>query len=224
MNKEEIIMRFPRFVQAGLAIIARLPFINRKQISGKNNKISGKNNLRFKCKINIKGNNNTITFADWSRCINTRFVISGNNCHISIGERAYSNEGVFFIEDDNGSIIIGNGTCISGRTHLASIEGCKITIGNDCLFSSGVYIRTGDSHSLLSMQGERINHSKNVTLKDRIWVGHNATILKGVTIENDSVVGTGTIVTNAISQSNVVICGIPGKIIKSGVKWISERI
>ncbi len=49
------------------------------------------------------------------------------------------------------------------------------------------------------------------------------TILKGVTIEHDSIIATGSIVTKRFSDSFIIIGGIPAKVIKSSVLWESER-
>lgn len=118
----------------------------------------------------------------------------------------------------------GRGTYFAGKIHLAAIEGTRIEIGNDCLFSSEIVFRTGDSHSILDMDGNRINASKDIIVGNHVWVGHRALINKGVTIEDDSIIGTGAIVTRSFCEKNVVIAGVPAKIIKSNVNWDVKRL
>ena len=35
--------------------------------------------------------------------------------------------------------------------HIASTEGEKIVIGNDCMFSNDIEIRNGDSHTIIDI-------------------------------------------------------------------------
>lgn len=114
---------------------------------------------------------------------------------------------------------------ILGRTHLAETEGQRIILGNNCLFSTNVIFRTGDSHSILDVStGNRINPAKSITVGDRVWLGNNTTVLKGAVISNDSIVATGSIVTKCFSESNVILAGNPAAVVKKGVRWIAERM
>lgn len=97
-------------------------------------------------------------------------------------------------------------------------------VGNDCLFSSEIVIRTGDSHSILNETGTRINPAKDVVIGNHVWVGHRALITKGVSIPENCVVGTGAVVTKPIDKSGTVIAGVPAKIIKENINWCGERL
>ena len=79
------------------------------------------------------------------------------------------------------------------KTHLACIEGTAISIGEHCLFSSDVTLRTGDSHAITDLAGKRINASEDIILADHVWVGNRAIITKGASVAQDSVVATGAI-------------------------------
>ena len=127
-------------------------------------------------------------------------------------------------EDSNNEISIGSNTNFCGKAHLAAIEGTKIKIGNRCLFSSDLQFRTGDSHSILNMQGDRINPSKNIIIDDHVWFGAKVTCLKGVHISKDSIVAATTTLCKDYDKSNVIIAGIPGKIIKTDINWSIDRI
>lgn len=50
-------------------------------------------------------------------------------------------------------------------------------------------------------------------IDNRVWCGLNVTILAGVTIGNDVVIGAGSVVINDV-PSNSVVAGIPAKLIK----------
>ena len=53
----------------------------------------------------------------------------------------------------------------------------------------------------------------NVKLEEGVWVGAGATIKQGVTIGKWSVIGAGAVVISDV-PSNVVVAGVPSKLIK----------
>ncbi|WP_252832463.1 DapH/DapD/GlmU-related protein [Helicobacter bizzozeronii] len=59
----------------------------------------------------------------------------------------------------------------------------------------------------------RTTFSKPIVLKDRAWIGINATICPGVTIGENSIVAAGAVVTKDV-PANVIVGGSPAKIIK----------
>lgn len=84
--------------------------------------------------------------------------------------------------------------------------------------------RTGDSHSIVNLLGDRINASKDIVISNHVWIGHKVHINKGVKIKEDSIVATGAIVTSPIEEANVIIGGVPAKIIKRNINWDKNRI
>ena len=128
------------------------------------------------------------------------------------------------MEDDKNEISVGQHSSLCGSTHLATIEGTKITIGKDCLFSGELHFRTGDSHSMLNLQGKRINASKDILIDDHVWIGTKVTCLKGVHVSENSIVAATTTLCKDYAMPNVVIAGVPGKIVKKDVNWCTERI
>ena len=100
----------------------------------------------------------------------------------------------------------------------------KIIIGEDCMFSNAIEIRTGDSHSVIdNTTNSRINLSKDVFIGNHVWLGSGAKILKGVVIEDNSIVATQSVVTNLV-PSNSIVAGIPAKVIRQNINWMRERI
>ena len=203
-------------------IINRFPFNNK--IRRRGTKISFGKSVLVKCKIDCKGTGNIIKFAENSSFRKCTFFIRGNNNVITIGKNVSGNNAEFYIEDNGNTIQVNNGTRFCGKIHLACIEGCTISIGEDCLFSSDIVFRTGDSHSLLDLSGNRINPSKNIKIGNHVWIGHHVIITKGVEIENNNMIGTGSIVTKSILEQNSVIAGVPAKIVKSNTDWCVKRI
>lgn len=163
------------------------------------------------------------------------FIADVRNCKkndkkISIGEESIVS-GRFVIEKDTGRIDIGE-RCFIGAGMFISIE--HIEIGNDVMISWGCTIADNNSHSL-NWQ-ERINDVENwkrgieenkmgfyknwdcvkkgkITIGNKVWVGFNVIILKGVTIGEGAIVAAGSVVTQDIPDF-AIVGGNPAKLIK----------
>lgn len=170
-----------------------------------------------------KSVNNDVFVA--SDCIVKKMNIKifGNNNIVIIEKGCYIEDLTVWIEDDNNTVIIGENSQLCGTLKLSCIEGTKITIGKDCLFSSEIDVRTGDGHAILDENGARINPSKDVKIDDHVWVGYRAMILKGSHIHKNSVVGANSTVTGDAGESAAAIAGTPAKIIKRNINWHFDR-
>lgn len=198
-----------------------LPFNNR--IKGRrHNKIVARGMLKH-CKISFRGKNNTVEILSGAILKDCTLNISGNNNRIVFGESTYAHFADLCTEDNGNRIEIGNRTYLCGKIHLAAIEGTSIIIGEDCLFSSEIVFRTGDSHSILDLSGNRINPSQDIRIDRHVWIGHRVLINKGVEIGADNIIGTGAVVTKSIPQTNAVIAGVPAKVVKTNINWDRER-
>lgn len=224
MNKTGLIDRVNRhrtFFRFAFSAYNKLPFNN----SFRGAKISFGLSYIKKCKIRSHGKNNKIIVGDFSRLIGCTISIRGNNNTIRIGDRCLCRNAVFCIEDDNNTIEVGDETAMHGEISLSVIEGTAITIGRECLFSSKINIRTGDSHSLVQKGTmNRINPSRSIDIGDHVWIGMGVTILKGTRIADHCVVGAASLLNKVYERPNCVIAGVPAKEVKENVDWVAERI
>lgn len=195
----------------------------RRRKKGKRNCIKGNGAFFKKCQILISGNDNTIEIEPLTRLRKCRIFVKGSYNHIHIGKECTLNELEIWIEDDGNTVEIGANTWVTGKNHFAVTEGTQLKIGEKCLFSQEIMIRTGDSHSILDNSGRRINHAKVVEIGNHVWIGHRVSVLKGTRIGQDSVVGTGAVVAGQFDE-RIVLAGVPAKVIKDNISWNSERI
>ena len=173
-------------------------------------------------KIQVSGDNNTIVFENGSVILNAKIKVNGNNCMIVLHKGAYLLGTEIYCEDDNLKLEIGHDTYISA-SHLAITEGRTLSIGNNCMLADHIQIRTGDSHSIVSKDnGKRINPANNVRIGNHCWIGEGAKIMKGVQLEDDTIVSTGAIVTKSFPGSTLV-GGVPARVIKENVTWDESR-
>ncbi|MDG1292757.1 MAG: acyltransferase [Pseudomonadales bacterium] len=109
-----------------------------------------------------------------------------------------------------GKISIGDYVMISPGVRISAAE--SITIGDSCMIANGAYITDSDWHGIY----DRVSHtevSKPVSIADNVWIGDHATILKGVTVGENSVVAAGAVVTKDVA-ANTIVAGNPAIKIK----------
>lgn len=222
MNKKELVLKYEGLLSWIYRVLGR----NRTKVA-KGNVFHINNAFAKGCRFSISGKNNSVEIEPGlTRLTNTSISVYGSDCQVVIGGGGNLVNVHLVIENDNGSIVLKRHVTISGQTEIAVIEGTKVTIGEDCLFSAQINIRTGDSHSILNQEtGKRINPSQDVTIGDHVWVGNDVKILKGVKIGEHSIVGTGAILSGGDYPSHSIIGGIGhGKVLKTGIDWCPQRI
>ncbi len=88
-----------------------------------------------------------------------------------------------------------------------------IELGNDVAIADNVTISDSDNHSV---DGQKV--TAPIFIKDHVWIGKNAIVLKGVTIGEGAVVAAGAVVTKDVPPYTVV-AGVPAKVIKENIQW-----
>lgn len=192
--------------------------------SGKNNSIVNHGGVKVGSRIQITGNGNKLIMEKGSMLLNSLVKISGNNNEVVLKANSYVSGAELWVEDNRCLLSIGERTFVGHHSHLACTEdGSRLIVGGDGMISSYVQIRTGDSHSIVDMDGNRINPAQSVMIGNHCWIGEGAKVMKGVTLEGDDVISTGAIVTKSFGK-NLLLGGIPARIIKENVKWDKERL
>jgi acetyltransferase-like isoleucine patch superfamily enzyme len=155
-----------------------------------------------------------------------RFMRSKRERAIELGDHVSCYAGVSFALGEHGSCKIGDFSLVNGAMIMANE---RIEIGKHCLISWNVGIADSDFHPLEAAQ-RRIDtmalapfykdrpprppiKAVSVIIKDSVWIGMNAVILKGVTIGENSVVAAGAVVSKSVPE-NVVVAGNPAVIVK----------
>jgi acetyltransferase-like isoleucine patch superfamily enzyme len=123
---------------------------------------------------------------------------------------------------------IGDGTKI--RCHEGEVEiGAKTVMGQECTISAYERVRIGEQcviadramfidfdHGVVEVERPiRVQgiYKRPVEIGANCWIGYGAAFLRGVTVGDNSVLGTYTVVTKDI-PANAVIGGIPARIIR----------
>lgn len=109
------------------------------------------------------------------------------------GKNIHLDEGVFINScccfQDQGGIFIGAGTLIGHRVTIATIN-----------------------HGI-APEDRFSNHVKPVKIGGNVWIGSGATILPGVVIGDNAVIGAGSVVTRPVAP-NTIVAGNPARLIR----------
>jgi len=143
----------------------------------------------------------------------------GTRCGIHIFKGASVQcKGRIILNDDvmlfaKGKLIIGNGFGINKYSRIIAHE--KIEIGNQVTIGQMVSILDHDHNYTMNADKLTLDGYTTAPVKigNNIWIGDKCTILKGVTIGDNVVVGANTLVHKDV-PSGVVIGGVPFKILK----------
>ncbi len=221
--------RIKEFAKKHPAILAQLYYMfgNNKTYGIRGNVFHKKNAFIKGLRLLFYGSNNEVIIGGDNPSLmkNCFFEIHGSHHRVIIEGGVGANNLIVYCADKDCIVRIKKDTQISGKTELAVMEGTKIEIGADCLFSANIALRTGDSHSVIdALTGKRVNVSKSIIVGDHVWIGNTVIITKGTTIGNNSIVATGSVVTGKVFPNNTAIAGNPAMVIKEGVSWLANKI
>jgi len=175
-------------------------------------------NFLFRTKFNYFGGNVTVDILG----------------KVKVGKNVYIGNNVTIIVEKNAKLIIGDNSFIGENCYIKCFGG-EVCIGNDVSLNSKSYlngcggIMIGDNtrvgtQSIIIASNHNFEN-KNILIKDQginkkgiiigsnIWLGARVTILDGVEIPNDCVIGACSLVTKKIYEKGVYV-GVPVKKIK----------
>ena len=119
---------------------------------------------------------------------------------------------------------IGESCYIRSDTHIDLTRPSLLEIGNGVRFGPKFTVYTHDFASTVFLQKNKefINSSGRVKIGNNVYFGINCTVLKGVTIGDNVIVGAGSIVVGDI-PSNSVASGVPAKVVCSLDDYYAKR-
>jgi acetyltransferase-like isoleucine patch superfamily enzyme len=116
------------------------------------------------------------------------------------------------------------------RCHEGEIEiGQKTVIGQDCTFTAYQRIRIGEQcviadramfidfdHGVVEVERpirQQGIYKRDVVVGSNVWIGYGACILRGVSVGDNSVIGTNSVVTKDV-PANAVVGGVPARVLR----------
>jgi maltose O-acetyltransferase len=116
-----------------------------------------------------------------------------------------------FYVDYGSYITIGSGTFIN--FNFTALDVAPITIGSDVMMGPNVQLLTPTHPVDPTLRKAKWEAAQPITIGDNVWLGGGVTVLPGVTIGENTVVGAGAVVTRDL-PANVVAVGNPARIVR----------
>ncbi|HEY8083241.1 MAG TPA: acyltransferase [Solirubrobacterales bacterium] len=160
-----------------------------------------------------------LTRAGW-RWNTNGLLFLGGGLELQIARRGQVDFGRF--------VWIGHGTKI--RCHEGVVEiGDKSVMGQECTISAYSRVRIGEQcviadramfidfdHGVVEVERpirKQGIYTRDVEVGSNVWIGYGACVLRGVSVGDNSIVGTNSVVTKDV-PANAVVAGIPARVIR----------
>lgn len=204
------------------------------------------NDIISQANISIIGNNNRIVMhSDSIESVRNTFlgggfllIVKGDNSIINIGNFILRHSAILGMtglkliigqlpglgtgvsrKADNCRVNIGERVVINGVTIYLQEDSSFVNIGDDSQLSWGIDIWCTDAHTITDLEGKPLNFAQGIEIGKHVWIGKDSKIGKNAKIADNSIVGWGSIVTKKFDEPNIIIAGVPAKVVKRGINW-----
>lgn len=108
-------------------------------------------------------------------------------------------------------ISVGNNFYANHNTVMQ--DGAGITFGDNVFIAPNCTFSTAEHPTDPEQRKKGLEIAKPIKIGNNVWIGSNATVLAGVTIGDDTVIGAGSVVTRDV-PSGVVAVGVPCRVVR----------
>jgi acetyltransferase-like isoleucine patch superfamily enzyme len=150
----------------------------------------------------------------------------GRNARVHLGRWSWLGHGCK-IRVHEGELRIGAKTVFGQECTISAFQ--HVSIGRECIIADRVMLIDFD-HGMVEVERpirEQGIYKRDVRVGHNCWVGYGACILRGVTVGDNAVIGTSSVVTADV-PANAVVGGIPAKVIRMReaprtLRWEADR-
>ncbi len=146
----------------------------------------------------------------------------GRRATLRIGRWAWIGQGSK-VRVHEGQVDIGAKTVIGQDCTISAYQ--SVTIGRECIIADRAMMIDFD-HGVTEVERPiRLQgiYKRDVRVGHNVWIGYGACVLRGVTVGENSVIGTSAVVTRSFPE-NAVLAGVPARVIRmrqapSQMRW-----
>lgn len=147
------------------------------------------------------------------RCVGRGTVVGEgtvmvNSANIAIGSNCLLQDRVYLRAGIDGHIVLDEGAALNSFVQMYGHGG--IHIGKNSQVGPNTVLTT-TGHDYVS--GNLESEYSAIRIGERVWIGANCTILGGVTIGDQAVIGAGAVVTKDIPARCVAV-GVPARVVR----------
>jgi acetyltransferase-like isoleucine patch superfamily enzyme len=144
-------------------------------------------------------------------CPGVKFEI-GRRATVTIGRWAWVGHGCK-IRAHEGEVSIGAKSVLGQECTISAFQ--HVAIGRECIIADRVMMIDFD-HGVVEVERpirEQGIYKRDVNIGHNVWIGYGACLLRGVTVGDNSIFGTSSVVTCDV-EANAVVAGIPARVIR----------
>jgi len=144
-------------------------------------------------------------------CPGVKFEI-GRDASVSLGRWSWLGHDCK-IRAHQGEISIGAKSVLGQECTISCYQ--RVSIGRECIIADRVMMIDFD-HGMVEVERpirEQGIYKRDVNVGHNVWIGYGACVLRGVSVGNNSVIGTNAVVTYDVPD-NAIVAGVPARIIR----------
>jgi acetyltransferase-like isoleucine patch superfamily enzyme len=147
-------------------------------------------------------------------------VFFGRGLELEIGANGRVDFGRFVwigdktkIRCHEGRVEIGDKTVMGQECTISAYQ--RVRIGQQCVIADRAMFIDFDHGVVETERPIRLQgiYKRDVVVGSNVWIGYGACVLRGVSVGDNSIVGTNSVVTKDV-PANAVVAGIPARIIR----------
>lgn len=138
----------------------------------------------------------------------------GEDCEFGFKKGGFYRYGCIEIQPrfKNALIKIGNRVITNNNIFICAAK--YIEIGDNTLIGQNVTLMDFEAHGIHPDKRYQLGEIQKIIIGRNVWIGNNVTILKNSEIGENTIIASGAVVSGKF-PSNVIIGGVPAKIIKT---------
>jgi acetyltransferase-like isoleucine patch superfamily enzyme len=144
-------------------------------------------------------------------CPRVKFEI-GRDAVVRLGRWAWVGHGCK-IRAHEGVVSIGAKTVLGQECTISCYQ--HVSIGRECIIADRAMMIDFD-HGMVEVERpirEQGIYKRDLRMGHNVWMGYGACVLRGVTVGDNAVIGTNSVVTKDVPD-NAVVGGVPAKLIR----------
>jgi acetyltransferase-like isoleucine patch superfamily enzyme len=136
----------------------------------------------------------------------------GRHAKLRVGRWAWIGHGCK-IRVHEGEVSIGAKTVLGQECTISAYQ--NVSIGRECIIADRVMMIDFD-HGAVEVERpirQQGIYKRDVRIAHNVWIGYGACVLRGVSVGDNSIVGTSAVLTGDV-PANAVVAGVPARVIR----------
>ena len=136
----------------------------------------------------------------------------GRNAIVSLGRWSWLGQGCK-IRAHEGRVSVGAKSVLGQECTISAYQ--HVSIGRECIVADRVMLIDFD-HGVVDVERpirQQGIYKRDVRVGHNVWIGYGACLLRGVTVGNNCVIGTNSVVNKDV-PADAVVAGIPARVLR----------